>query len=53
MEGVPDFPLLHSKRLELDFSHVEMDSLTRQVVAVPINYGPLQAEGTSESGGLQ
>jgi hypothetical protein len=52
MEGVPDCPLPCSKRLELNFSHVEMGSLTQQVVAVPITSGPLQAEGTGESDGL-
>jgi hypothetical protein len=52
MEGVPNYPLPHSKRLGLKFSHVEMNSLTWQVVVVPITYGPLQAKGIGDSGGL-
>jgi hypothetical protein len=52
MKGVPDCPLLCSKRLELKFSHVEMDSLTRKAITVPINSRPLQVEGIGESGGL-
>jgi hypothetical protein len=52
MEGVPDCPLPRSKRLELNFSHVEMGLLTRQATAVPITSGPPQAEGTGESDGL-
>jgi hypothetical protein len=49
--GVPDCPHPCSKRLESYFSHVEMGSLTQQVVVAPITYGPLQVEGTGESGG--
>jgi hypothetical protein len=52
MEGVPNRPLPRLKRLELNFSHAEMDLLTWQVVTVPINFGPLQAEGTGELDGL-
>jgi hypothetical protein len=52
MEGVPDYPIPCLKRHELNFSHVEMGSLIRQALAVPINFGPPQAEGTGESDGL-
>jgi hypothetical protein len=52
MEGVLDCPLPCSRRLELDFSHLETDSLTWQVVVVPITSGPPQAEGTDGLGGL-
>jgi hypothetical protein len=38
-EGVPDYPLPHSKRLELNFSHVEMGWLTRQAIIVLITFG--------------
>jgi hypothetical protein len=51
MRGVPDFPHPHSKRLESYFSHVEMGSLTQQVVVAPITFGPLQVKGTGESDG--
>jgi hypothetical protein len=51
-EGVLGYPLSSSRRLELYFSRVEMGSLTRQVVVVPITSGPPQAEGTDGSGGL-
>jgi hypothetical protein len=49
---VLDQPLLHSKRLELNYAHVEMDLLTRQAIYVPITSVHPQAEGTGESGGL-
>jgi hypothetical protein len=52
MEGVPDFPHPHSKRIELIFSHEEIGSLTKEVFAAPVTFGPPQAEGTGESGGL-
>jgi hypothetical protein len=51
-EGVPDRTILHLKRLELNFSHAEMDSLTRKAIVVPITSRPPQAEGTGESDGL-
>jgi hypothetical protein len=51
-KGVPHYPHLRSYRLELNFSHEEMGSLTLHVVIVPINFGPPRVEGTSESGGL-
>jgi len=40
MEGFPDYPHPRLKRLELNFSHVEMGSLTQQVVVAPITYEP-------------
>jgi hypothetical protein len=40
MKGVPEFPHLRSQRLELNFSHEEMGSLTPQVVDMPIKFGP-------------
>jgi hypothetical protein len=43
MKGVPDCPHPCSKRLELNFSHEEMGSLTLQAVVVPITFGPLQS----------
>jgi hypothetical protein len=52
MKGVPDCPHPRSQRLELNFSHEEMGSLTLQVVVVPITFGPPRVEGTGESGGL-
>jgi hypothetical protein len=52
MEGVPDRPLPCLNRLEINFSHAEMDSLTRQEAALPITSGPPQAKGTGESNGL-
>jgi hypothetical protein len=52
MEGVPDWPPLHSKRLELYFSHVETGSLTHQAATMPITSEPSQSKGTGESGGL-
>jgi hypothetical protein len=52
MEGVFDKPPPCLNMLELNVSHEEMDSLTRQVIAVTITSGPPQAEGTSESDGL-
>jgi hypothetical protein len=51
MKGVPDFPHPCSKRLELNFSHVEMGLLTHQVVVAPINFGPPQDEGMGDSDG--
>ena len=51
-EGFPDYPLPCSKRLELNFSHVEMGLLTRQSIVVPITSGPLQAKSTGELDGL-
>jgi hypothetical protein len=52
MKGVLDYPFPGSKRLELNFPHVEMGLLTRQATTVPITYASLQAEGTSELDGL-
>jgi hypothetical protein len=49
MEGVPDYPHPCSKRLELNFVHVEMGLLTWLVVVVPITSRPPQDEGTGRS----
>jgi hypothetical protein len=51
-EGVPNRPLPRLKRLELNFFHAKMDSLTWKSIVVPINSGPPQAKGTGESNGL-
>jgi hypothetical protein len=40
MEGVLDCPLPHSLRIELNFSHVGMGSLTEQAIVVPITFEP-------------
>jgi hypothetical protein len=51
MKGVPDCPHPYSQRLEINFSHEEVGSLTLQVVVAPITFGPPRVEGTSDSGG--
>jgi len=50
-KGVPDCPHPHSQRLELNFSHEEVGSLTLQTDVAPINFGPPRVEGTSDSSG--
>jgi hypothetical protein len=52
MERVLGYPLLCLQRLELDFSHVENDWLTQQVVFVPQTFGHLQAKDIDGLGGL-
>jgi hypothetical protein len=51
-KGVPNGPLPRSSRLKLNFSHVEMGLLTRQIVVVPITFARSQDEGIGDSDGL-
>jgi hypothetical protein len=52
MKGIPDWPHPHLKRLESNFSHVEMGSLKQQVSTMQNIFGPLQVKGTCELDGI-